>query len=53
MTMPMAKLDLLAGYAIAFAPIAVVQAALTSAVAFGAARPATSPARTGLVIRSR
>ena len=35
MTMPMAKLDLLAGYALAFAVIAVVQAAAVSAVAIG------------------
>ncbi len=35
MTMPMAKLDLLLGYALAFAVVAVVQAAVVSAVAFG------------------
>jgi ABC-2 type transport system permease protein len=34
MTMPMAKLDLLAGYAIAFALMATIQALITSAVAF-------------------
>jgi ABC-2 type transport system permease protein len=34
MTMPMAKLDLLAGYAIAFALMAALQALLTSGVAF-------------------
>ena len=34
MTMPMAKLDLLAGYGIAFALFAVLQALITSAVAF-------------------
>ena len=34
MTMPLAKLDLLAGYAIAFALLAAVQALVTSAVAF-------------------
>jgi ABC-2 type transport system permease protein len=34
MTMPLAKLDLLAGYALAFALIALVQAALVSVVAF-------------------
>jgi ABC-2 type transport system permease protein len=34
MSMPLAKLDLLAGYAIAFALMAVVQALITSAVAF-------------------
>ena len=35
MTMPLAKLDLLVGYGLAFACVAVVQASLTSAVAFG------------------
>jgi ABC-2 type transport system permease protein len=35
MTLPMAKLDLLAGYAIAFAVVALAQAALVSGVAFG------------------
>jgi ABC-2 type transport system permease protein len=35
MTMPLAKLDLLAGYALAFAAVAVVQASITSAVALG------------------
>jgi ABC-2 type transport system permease protein len=34
MTMPLAKLDLLAGYGIAFALLATVQALITSAVAF-------------------
>jgi ABC-2 type transport system permease protein len=34
MSMPLAKLDLLVGYAIAFALMAVVQALITSAVAF-------------------
>jgi ABC-2 type transport system permease protein len=34
MAMPLAKLDLLAGYAIAFAAVAAVQAGLVSAVAF-------------------
>jgi ABC-2 type transport system permease protein len=34
MTMPLAKLDLLAGYGIAFALLATVQALVTSAVAF-------------------
>jgi ABC-2 type transport system permease protein len=34
MTMPLAKLDLLGGYAIAFALLATVQALITSAVAF-------------------
>jgi ABC-2 type transport system permease protein len=36
MSLPLAKLDLLLGYGIAFALLAVVQATLTSAVAFGA-----------------
>ena len=35
MSLPLAKLDLLFGYGIAFAVVAVVQAAVTSAVAFG------------------
>jgi ABC-2 type transport system permease protein len=36
LTMPLAKLDLLLGYALAFAAMAVVQAVLVSTVAFGA-----------------
>jgi ABC-2 type transport system permease protein len=35
MSMPIAKLDLLAGYGIAFAAVALVQAAVVSAVALG------------------
>ena len=35
MTLPLAKLDLLAGYGLAFAAMATVQACITSAVAFG------------------
>ena len=35
LTMPLAKLDLLGGYAIAFAAVAIVQASVVSAVAFG------------------
>ncbi|HEY7536845.1 MAG TPA: ABC transporter permease [Gaiellaceae bacterium] len=35
MTLPLAKLDLLLGYATAFALLAVVQACITAAVAFG------------------
>jgi ABC-2 type transport system permease protein len=35
MTMPLAKLDVLAGYAVAFAGLAVIQAVVVSAVAFG------------------
>jgi ABC-2 type transport system permease protein len=34
MTLPLAKLDILAGYALAFAIVAAIQAAITSAVAF-------------------
>lgn len=35
MTLPLSKLDLLAGYALAFGLVAAVQAVLTAAVAFG------------------
>lgn len=35
MSLPLAKLDLLFGYGIAFAALAVIQASVTSAVAFG------------------
>lgn len=35
MSMPLAKLDLLVGYGLAFAAVAAVQAAITAAVAFG------------------
>jgi len=35
MSMPLSKLDLLAGYGIAFGVVAAVQAALTAGVAFG------------------
>jgi ABC-2 type transport system permease protein len=35
MTLPMAKLDLLAGYALAFGIVAVAQVAVTSAITFG------------------
>jgi ABC-2 type transport system permease protein len=35
MTLPLSKLDLLAGYAVAFSLVAVVQAGVTAAVAFG------------------
>ena len=35
MTLPLAKLDLLAGYALAFALLAVAQACITAGVAFG------------------
>ena len=49
MTMPMAKLDLLAGYAIAFALLATIQALLTSGVAFLLLDLQTSGS-TGLII---
>ena len=49
MTMPMAKLDLLAGYAIAFALLATIQALLTSGIAFLLLDLQTSGS-TGLVI---
>jgi ABC-2 type transport system permease protein len=35
MTLPLSKLDILAGYGLAFALVAAVQASITSAVAFG------------------
>jgi len=35
MSLPIAKLDLLLGYALAFASLAIVQASLTAAVSFG------------------
>ena len=35
MTMPLAKLDILLGYGLAFAAVAAIQASITSAVAFG------------------
>lgn len=35
MTMPLAKLDLLLGYGVAFAAVAVIQALITAGVAFG------------------
>ena len=46
MTMPLAKLDLLGGYGIAFALLATVQALVTSAVAF-LPSASTPPARPG------
>jgi ABC-2 type transport system permease protein len=49
MTMPLAKLDLLAGYGIAFALMATLQALVTSAVAF-LALGLDSSGGTGLVI---
>jgi ABC-2 type transport system permease protein len=51
MTMPLAKLDLLLGYAIAFAAVAALQAAITAAIAFGPLdlHTAGSPALVGLL----
>ena len=45
MTMPLAKLDLLAGYGIAFALLATVQALVTVGVAFLRRSASTPPAR--------
>ena len=52
MTLPLAKLDLLAGYGIAFAAVAVVQAAVVSALTFGLLG-LTSPGRARSWSRSR
>ena len=49
MTMPLAKLDLLAGYAAAFAVVALVQAAVVSALAFGALGLQVAGPRAGVV----
>jgi ABC-2 type transport system permease protein len=51
MTMPLAKLDLLLGYALAFAAVAAVQAAITAAIAFGPLdlHTAGSPVLVGLL----
>jgi ABC-2 type transport system permease protein len=51
MTMPLAKLDLLLGYAVAFAAVAALQAAITAAIAFGPLdlHTAGSPALVGLL----
>ena len=50
LTMPLAKLDLLLGYAIAFAAMAVVQAVLVSAVAFGALGLHVAGAKWGVIL---
>ena len=50
LTMPLAKLDLLLGYAIAFAAMAVVQAVLVSAVAFGALDLHVAGAKWGVIM---
>jgi ABC-2 type transport system permease protein len=50
MTMPLAKLDLLAGYAGAFALLAVVQAAVVSLVAFGPLGLEVAGPRWGVVV---
>ena len=52
MTMPLAKLDILLGYGLAFALVATAQAAITSAVAFGALGP-RRPGLSGSSSRSR
>jgi len=51
MTMPLAKLDLLLGYALAFAAVAALQAAITAAIAFGPLdlHTAGSPVLVGLL----
>ncbi len=51
MTMPLAKLDLLLGYGLAFAAVAAVQAAITAAIAFGPLdlHTAGSPVLVGLL----
>jgi ABC-2 type transport system permease protein len=49
MTMPLAKLDVLAGYAAAFALTAVVQAGLVSLLAFGALDLRVAGPRAGVV----
>ena len=48
MSMPLAKLDLLAGYALAFALVAAIQASITASVGFGLLR-----ARHGRLDRAR
>ena len=49
MTMPLAKLDVLAGYAAAFALMAVIQAAVVSVLAFGALGLDVAGPRAGVV----
>jgi ABC-2 type transport system permease protein len=50
LTMPVAKLDLLIGYALAFAAIAVAQAALLTVVAFGALDLQVEGAKWGVIV---
>ncbi len=50
LTMPLAKLDLLLGYALAFAAMAVVQAALVFVVAFGALDLHVAGAKWGVLL---
>ena len=50
MTMPLAKLDLLVGYAVAFALVAAVQAVLVSRGRVRAARPARRRRQWGVVL---
>jgi ABC-2 type transport system permease protein len=49
MTMPLAKLDLLVGYAIAFAAVATVQAVAVSALTFGALGLDTAGSPAGVI----
>jgi ABC-2 type transport system permease protein len=50
MSLPLAKLDLLVGYGLAFAAVAAVQATLTSGVAFGLLGLETEGAIAGVVL---
>jgi len=50
LTMPLAKLDLLIGYALAFATMAVIQATLVSVVAFGALDLHVAGAKWGVLL---
>jgi ABC-2 type transport system permease protein len=50
LTMPLAKLDLLLGYALAFATMAVIQAGLVFAVAFGALDLHVAGAKWGVLL---
>jgi ABC-2 type transport system permease protein len=49
MTMPLAKLDVLAGYGLAFAAVAAFQVAIVSALAFGALGLEVAGPRSGVV----
>jgi ABC-2 type transport system permease protein len=50
LTMPIAKLDLLLGYALAFATMAIIQAGLVSLVAFGALDLHVAGAKWGVLL---